>query len=46
LQIIVEGWRFIYHSYCVANQFQLLEMLVKRSYPVGNRPRGQIELTG
>ncbi|NJM61164.1 MAG: glycosyltransferase family 4 protein [Oscillatoriales cyanobacterium RU_3_3] len=26
-QIIVEGWRFIYHSYCVANQFQLLEML-------------------
>src|SRR5918998_2543403 len=36
LQIIVEGWRFIYHSYCVANQFQLLEML--------DRPRGQIEL--
>jgi glycosyltransferase involved in cell wall biosynthesis len=27
LRIIVEGWRFIYHSYCVANQFQLLEML-------------------
>ncbi|MGL5059276.1 MAG: glycosyltransferase family 4 protein [Microcoleus sp.] len=27
MQIIVEGWRFIYHSYCVANQFQLLEML-------------------
>ncbi|MEG4342172.1 glycosyltransferase family 4 protein [Microcoleus sp. A003_D6] len=44
MQIIVEGWRFICHSYCVANQFQLLEMLVKRSYPVGNRPRGQIEL--
>ncbi len=36
MQIIVEGWRFIYHSYCVANQFQLLEMLT--------RPRGQIEL--
>ena len=36
MQIIVEGWRFIYHSYCVANQFQLLEML--------DRPRGQIEL--
>ncbi|MEG4230683.1 glycosyltransferase family 4 protein [Microcoleus sp. Pol11C3] len=36
MQIIVEGWRFIYHSYCVANQFQLLEMLA--------RPRGQIEL--
>ncbi|MEG3841097.1 glycosyltransferase family 4 protein [Microcoleus sp. herbarium14] len=36
MQIIVEGWRFIYHSYCVANQFQLLEML--------DRPPGQIEL--
>ncbi|MEG4112358.1 MULTISPECIES: glycosyltransferase family 4 protein [unclassified Microcoleus] len=36
MQIIVEGWRFIYHSYCVANQFQLLEML--------DRPRSQIEL--
>ncbi|MEG5045067.1 glycosyltransferase family 4 protein [Microcoleus sp. B4-C1] len=36
MQIIVEGWRFIYHSYCVVNQFQLLEML--------DRPRGQIEL--
>ncbi len=36
MQIIVEGWRFIYHSYCVANQFQLLEMM--------NRSRGQIEL--
>jgi len=36
LQIIVEGWRFIYHSYCIANQFQLLEML--------NRPPGEIEL--
>ncbi|MEG4586515.1 glycosyltransferase family 4 protein [Microcoleus sp. MOSTC5] len=44
MQIIVEGWRFIYHSYCVANQFQLLEMHARRSYPVGNRPRGQIEL--
>ena len=29
MQIIVEGWRFIYHSYCVANQFQLLEMLAR-----------------
>ncbi|MBE9187660.1 glycosyltransferase family 4 protein [Microcoleus sp. LEGE 07076] len=36
MQIIVEGWRFIYHSYCVANQFQLLEMLT--------RPRGNIEV--
>ncbi|MEG3851069.1 glycosyltransferase family 4 protein [Microcoleus sp. herbarium19] len=40
MKIIVEGWRFIYHSYCVANQFQLLEMLVG----VSHRPRGQIEL--
>lgn len=30
MRIIVEGWRFIFHSYCIANQFQLLEML-KRS---------------
>ena len=36
MQIIVEGWRFIAHSYCVANQFQLLEMM--------KRPRGKIEL--
>jgi glycosyltransferase involved in cell wall biosynthesis len=27
LQIIVEGWRFLPHSYAIANQFQLLEML-------------------
>ena len=44
MQIIVEGWRFIYHSYCVANQFQLLEMLVGVSRGVSHRPRGQIEL--
>ena len=44
MQIIVEGWRFIYHSYCVANQFQLLEMLVDASRGVSHRPRGQIEL--
>ena len=44
LQIIVEGWRFIYHSYCVANQFQLLEMLVGASRGVSHRPPGQIEL--
>lgn len=25
--IIVEGWRFLPHSYAIANQFQLLEML-------------------
>ena len=36
MQIIVEGWHFISHSYCVANQFQLLEMM--------KRPRGKIEL--
>ncbi len=44
MQIIVEGWRFIYHSYCVANQFQLLEMLVGVSRGVSHRPPGQIEL--
>ncbi len=44
MQIIVEGWRFIYHSYCVANQFQLLEMLVGASRGVSHRPPGQIEL--
>ncbi|XZO00133.1 MAG: hypothetical protein ACM65L_16500 [Microcoleus sp.] len=27
LKIIVEGWRFTYHSYSVVNQFQMLEML-------------------
>lgn len=26
MQIIVEGWRFLPHSYAIANQFQLLEM--------------------
>ena len=25
--IIIEGWRFLPHSYAIANQFQLLEML-------------------
>jgi len=34
LQIIVEGWRFLDRSSCVANQFQLLEML--------DRPEGEI----
>ncbi len=27
MQIIVEGWRFIPHSYAIVNHFQLLEML-------------------
>ncbi|MEG4172694.1 MULTISPECIES: glycosyltransferase [unclassified Microcoleus] len=27
MRIIVEGWRFLPHSYAIANQFQLLEML-------------------
>jgi glycosyltransferase involved in cell wall biosynthesis len=27
MQIIVEGWRFIPHSYAIINHFQLLEML-------------------
>ncbi|MGL5059275.1 MAG: glycosyl transferase group 1, partial [Microcoleus sp.] len=26
-RIIVEGWRFLPHSYSICNQFQLLEML-------------------
>ncbi|MFB8797586.1 MAG: hypothetical protein U7126_25905 [Microcoleus sp.] len=34
MQVIVEGWRFIDRSSCVANQFQLLEML--------DRPEGEI----
>ena len=27
MRIIVEGWRFLPHSYAIVNQFQLLEML-------------------
>jgi glycosyltransferase involved in cell wall biosynthesis len=27
LRIIIEGWRLSYHSYSIANQFQMLEML-------------------
>ncbi|MEB3343146.1 glycosyltransferase [Okeania sp.] len=27
MQIIIEGWRFLPHSYAITNQFQLLEML-------------------
>ena len=27
MRIIIEGWRFLPHSYAIANQFQLLEML-------------------
>ena len=27
MRIIVEGWRFLPHSYAITNQFQLLEML-------------------
>ena len=34
MQVIVEGWRFLDRSSCVANQFQLLEML--------DRPEGEI----
>ncbi|MDJ0554618.1 MAG: glycosyltransferase family 4 protein [Microcoleaceae cyanobacterium MO_207.B10] len=34
LRLIIEGWRFLPHSYAIANQFQLLEML--------NRPQLQI----
>ncbi len=31
MHIIIEGWRFLPHSYAIANQFQLLEML-NRAY--------------
>ena len=27
MRIIIEGWRFLPHSYAIANQFQMLEML-------------------
>jgi glycosyltransferase involved in cell wall biosynthesis len=31
MQIIVEGWRFLTHSFAIANQYQLLELL-RRSH--------------
>jgi glycosyltransferase involved in cell wall biosynthesis len=43
LQIIVEGWRFIYHSYCVANQFQLLEMLSRPEIEIFHRDRPYVD---
>lgn len=30
MRILIEGWRFVPHSYAVINQFQLLEMLKRR----------------
>lgn len=43
MQIIVEGWRFIYHSYCVANQFQLLEMLSRPEVQLFHRDMPYID---
>jgi glycosyltransferase involved in cell wall biosynthesis len=34
MRIIVEGWRFIPHSFAIANQFQLLEMLERPNLEV------------
>ena len=39
LQIIVEGWRFTYHSYSVVNQFQMLEMLDRPEVELFHRDR-------
>jgi glycosyltransferase involved in cell wall biosynthesis len=35
--VIVEGWRFLAHSYAVVNQFQLLEMLRRPDLKVYHR---------
>ncbi len=37
MQIIVEGWRFIPHSYASANHFQLLEMLQRPELKIFHR---------
>ncbi|KOR36037.1 MULTISPECIES: glycosyltransferase [Planktothricoides] len=37
MQIIVEGWRFIPHSYAIANHFQLLEMLKRPELKIFHR---------
>lgn len=31
MRILVEGWRFVPHSYATINQFQLLELLKRRN---------------
>jgi len=37
MQIIVEGWRFVPHSFAIANQFQLLEFLRRSDLEVYHR---------
>jgi glycosyltransferase involved in cell wall biosynthesis len=37
MKIIVEGWRFIPHSYAIANHFQLLEMLNRPELKIFHR---------
>ncbi|WP_019502488.1 tetratricopeptide repeat protein [Pseudanabaena sp. PCC 6802] len=34
MRILIEGWRFVPHSYAVINQFQLLEMLKRRNLKI------------
>jgi glycosyltransferase involved in cell wall biosynthesis len=37
MRIIVEGWRFIPHSFAIANQFQLLELLQRSNLELYHR---------
>lgn len=37
MRIIVEGWRSIFHSYCIVNQFQLLEMSQRQNLQLFHR---------
>jgi len=43
MRIIVEGWRFLCHSYSVVNQFQLLEMLKRPDLEVFHRDMPYID---
>ncbi len=37
MHIIIEGWRFLPHSYAIVNQFQLLEMLNRKHLKISHR---------
>ncbi len=37
LKIIIEGWRFLPHSYAIVNQFQLLELKKRRELEIYHR---------
>lgn len=37
MRIIVEGWRFVPHSFAIANQFQLLELLQRSNLELYHR---------